>query len=113
MPRPYNAPRHEIEDRTIIVVDDRVATGSTITAALRAIRKRKPKLLVAAVPIASAEALDHLSSEADEIICLSAPEQLGAVGVYYRDFLQTSDEEVIALIRKSAVVEPERDVGFL
>jgi predicted phosphoribosyltransferase len=106
----YNAPPQNVTDRTVIVVDDGIATGGTITAVLRAIRKRNPKRLVAAVPVAPASAIDALGGEADEVVCLSAPEYFGAVGVYYRDFSQTSDDEVISLIRQSAAFGSAKNV---
>lgn len=81
--------------RTVIVVDDGVATGVTDTAALRAIRRRGPSRLVLAVPICAPDSLVRLEGEADEVFCLLAPPQLYGVGQWYRDFSQVSDEEVI------------------
>jgi predicted phosphoribosyltransferase len=87
--------RVEVGGRTAIVVDDGVATGATTRAALRATRLRRPKMLVLAVPVAPSRTLAELSQEADEIICLEDYELFGAIGLYYRDFRQVSDEEVI------------------
>jgi putative phosphoribosyl transferase len=87
-------------DRIVIVVDDGVATGSTMTAALRAIRRRRPKKLVAAVAVASPLAARAISREADAIVCLDVPAKFGAVGEFFRDFSQVSDEEVTAILQK-------------
>ena len=88
----------EIEGRTVIVVDDGIATGATMKAALRGIRRNDPASLILAVPVAPSSTIRELSAECDEAICLSTPEPFGAVGAFYRDFLQTSDAEVIALM---------------
>jgi len=93
-------PPIDVKDRVTIVIDDGIATGATIRAALRATRMRAPKTLVLAVPVASTEALAELGKEADDVICLEAHEFLGAIGYYYFDFRQTSDEEVIAAMAR-------------
>jgi putative phosphoribosyl transferase len=90
----------EMADRTAIVVDDGVATGMTMQAALRSVRRRGPARLIAAVPVASREALAMLRKDADEVVCLSAPGSFGSVGAFYRDFAQVSDEEVIDLLKQ-------------
>ena len=90
----------EVKDRIAIVIDDGIATGATTRAALRATRMRAPKTLVLAVPVASTEALADLREEADDVICLEAHDLLGAIGFYYSDFRQTSDEEVIEAIAR-------------
>jgi predicted phosphoribosyltransferase len=87
-----------IAGKTAIVVDDGVATGATTRAALRAARARNPGTLVLAVPVAPTGALQDLQNEADEIVCLEGHEPFGAIGVFYRDFRQVSDEEVIATL---------------
>jgi putative phosphoribosyl transferase len=91
-------PPVELEGRTAIVVDDGIATGATMRVALRAVRRAGPAWLVLAAPVAAAETLAALKGEADEIVCVAAPEGLGAIGFYYEDFHQMSDEEVIALL---------------
>ncbi len=90
----------EVKNRVTIVIDDGIATGATVRAALRATRMRAPKRLVLAVPVAATEALAELREEADHVICLEAHEFLGAIGFYYSDFRQTSDEEVIEAIAR-------------
>ncbi|MCC6765672.1 MAG: phosphoribosyltransferase [Deltaproteobacteria bacterium] len=90
--------RVPIAGRTAIVVDDGLATGSTMRAALRSIRRADPARLVLAVPVAPADTLSELSKEVDETICLATPEPFGAVGFFYRDFGQTRDDEVIHLL---------------
>ena len=96
-------PPIDVKDRVTIVIDDGIATGATIRAALRATRMRGPKVLVLAVPVASTEALAEVGKEADDVTCLEEHEFLGAIGLYYSDFRQTSDEEVIeAMARYSS-----------
>jgi predicted phosphoribosyltransferase len=88
-------------DRIVIVVDDGIATGSTMTAALRAIRRSKPKKLIGAVAVASPSAARAMSGEADAIVCLDVPAEFYAVGQFFEDFSQVSDEEVTAILQKS------------
>lgn len=83
-----------IEGRTVLLVDDGLATGATMRAALTTLRLLEPAWLVAAVPIAAPEACESLSSLADEVVCAHTPEPFRAVGLWYKDFAQTSDEEV-------------------
>jgi predicted phosphoribosyltransferase len=90
-------------DRIVIVVDDGIATGSTMTAALRAIRRSKPKRLVGAVAVASPGAARAMAREADTIVCLDVPAEFYAVGQFFRDFSQVSDEEVTAILQKREV----------
>lgn len=85
--------------RAVILVDDGIATGSTARAALRAVARQIPAWLVLAVPVASADTLAELRAEADEVVCLLTPELFGAVGAHYADFTQTSNEEVVGLLR--------------
>jgi putative phosphoribosyl transferase len=90
------------EGRTAIVVDDGVATGMTMHAALRRLRREKPARLIAAAPVASREAVAMLEHEADAVVCLSIPRRFGSVGAFYRRFVQISDEEVATLLREAA-----------
>jgi putative phosphoribosyl transferase len=92
--------RVSIAGRTAIVIDDGIATGATTRAALRATRKRGPKKLVLAVPVAPADSLMAMRKEADEVICLEVHEFFGAIGLYYEDFQQISDEEVVAILAR-------------
>lgn len=84
--------------RIVIVIDDGLATGSTMIAALHALRNRKPEQLICAVPVAPPETIQKLQGKADRIVCLSAPVDFYAVGQFYRDFPQVSDDEVIACL---------------
>jgi putative phosphoribosyl transferase len=95
-------PAPDLEDRTVIVVDDGVATGLTDTAALRAVRRRHPRHLVLAVPVCSPEALERLSAEADEVVCLVAPRLMRSVSQHYVDFAQVSDREVLDALQPRA-----------
>lgn len=91
-------PPMQLRNRTVIVVDDGVATGVTDTAAIRAIRHQRPRRLILAVPVCAPDSLAHLRAEADEMVCLIAPPQLRGVGEWYRDFTQIHDQEVIAAL---------------
>jgi len=85
--------------RVVIVVDDGIATGSTMTAALRAVRAMHPKKLIGAVAVASAEAAEALSHECDALVCLHVPDNFYAVGQFFDDFSQVTDEDVIAALQ--------------
>jgi putative phosphoribosyl transferase len=95
-------PPLNVKDRVAIVVDDGIATGATIRAGLQATRKRKPKKLVLAAPVAPPETLQELQHEADVVVCLESPHFFGAIGAFYADFSQVSDEEVIVLLADAA-----------
>ncbi len=95
-------PRPRIAGRTVIVVDDGLATGATMRAALRSARQEGPGRLVAAVPVGSREACAALRGEADEVVCLQEPEYFGAVGSWYHHFEQTEDSEVKQLLDEFA-----------
>lgn len=84
--------------RTVIVVDDGIATGGTVRVALKALRRAGPKRVVLAVPVAPRDALESLKQDADEVVCLAAPLNFRAVGLHYRNFDQTSDAEVVRLL---------------
>jgi putative phosphoribosyl transferase len=88
--------------RTAIVVDDGIATGTTMRAALLSVRRRDPARLILAVPVAPAAALDALRREVDEIVALETPEDFFAIGQFYGDFHQMSDAEVLALLERAA-----------
>lgn len=89
-----------LADATVVVVDDGIATGATVLAALRGLRSSRPARVILAVPVAPPDTLERLSPEADEVVCLASPEPFYAVGQFYRHFDQTGDEEVVDLLRK-------------
>lgn len=90
-----------IADRTVILVDDGIATGGTVKAALRGVRKAAPAYLVLAIPVAPAESIAELREECDELVCLHTPEIFYAVGAHYADFSQTEDDEVVSLLARA------------
>jgi putative phosphoribosyl transferase len=90
--------RVPLEGRTVILVDDGIATGASIRAALKALRRKAPKVLILAVPVAPSETIEELRSEVEEIVCLHMPEPFLAIGIHYVDFHQISDDEVIRLL---------------
>lgn len=92
--------RAEIAGHTAIVVDDGIATGATMRAALRATRMRNPKRLVLAVPVAPTDSVAAMREEADEVVCIEDHDLFGAIGFYYRDFRQISDEEVTRTLER-------------
>ena len=91
---------------TVIVIDDGVATGTTIRAAMKALRRRHPARLVLAVPVAPVDTVAELCAEADEVICLAQPEPFHAIGLHYGDFHQVSDDEVLAALRAAGPGAP-------
>ena len=95
-------PKRELKARTVIITDDGVATGATMQAALWAARQEKPKRLIAACPVASSEAIERIEGYCDEVIVYRLPDFFGAVGQFYRDFGQTTDEEVMAILKAGA-----------
>ncbi len=96
-----NRPPPEIRGRTVILVDDGLATGSTMRAAATALRRLGPKKIVVAVPVAAPETCDEFRSEVDEIICGETPQPFQAVGLWYDDFSQTTDDEVRDLLERA------------
>jgi putative phosphoribosyl transferase len=101
-----------VTGRIVALIDDGIATGSTVTVALRALRKTGAKMIVLAVPVAPADVISRLRSECDRIVCLSTPTDFCAVGPHYADFGQTSDQQVLALLQEAQLwmrpVEPIR-----
>ncbi len=98
-------PLRPLKDLLVIVVDDGVATGFTMRASLRAVRAEGPAKLVVAVPVAPPESFQLLAQEADEAVCLHQPYPFFAVGQFYQDFAQTTDDEVVALLRHQPWLE--------
>jgi predicted phosphoribosyltransferase len=88
----------QVAGRLVILVDDGLATGATMEAAIRALRLRSPVAIVAAAPVGARETCDRLARVADRVVCLATPEPFSAVSLWYADFAQTTDEEVIAIL---------------
>jgi predicted phosphoribosyltransferase len=95
-------PPLDVQGKTVILIDDGLATGATMQAAVKALRQQQPGRMVVAVPTASPETCDAIRAEVDEIICAITPEPFYAVGFWYEDFSQTTDEEVRELLARSA-----------
>lgn len=93
--------RVALEGRTVVLVDDGLATGATMRAAIRAVRQQKAERVIVAVPVGAPSTCADLAHEADELVCLREPEFFGAVGQWYRRFDQTSDDEVTALLESA------------
>jgi putative phosphoribosyl transferase len=92
-------PPPDLRDRTVIVVDDGLATGSTMKAAIALIKSQQPSRLVVAVPVAPPDVCDALKAEVDEVACLLTPEPFYAIGLWYENFAQTTDDTVKALLK--------------
>lgn len=98
-------PPSALKGRSVIVVDDGIATGGTIRAALKALAKAEAGAIILAVPLAPRDVLTALRPLCDQIVCLSTPEPFHAVGVHYRDFTQTQDAEVVALLEEARAAQ--------
>jgi putative phosphoribosyl transferase len=92
-------PIEKMEGRTIILADDGVATGSTLLVAIRALRAQRPARLILAIPVGPPDTVARLGAEVDEVVCLAEPPVFWAVGAFYEDFSQTSDQEVVELLQ--------------
>ena len=104
-------PPPDVRGRDVILVDDGLATGTTMRAAVAALRRLEPESIVVAVPVGAAESCEDLAGEADDVLCARRPEPFYAVGLWYRDFAQTSDEEVrqlLALASRTSPAEAEQ-----
>ena len=95
-----NKPPLNLNNKIVLLVDDGIATGATIRAAIATARAHKAKKIVIAVPVAPPDTVDNLAQEVDEVICLHSPEYFTGVGAFYTQFAQTTDDEVIALLQK-------------
>ena len=93
----------ELRRRTVILVDDGLATGATMRAAARAVRAQEPERLVVAVPLAAKDACERVRADADEVVCLQTPDPFAAIGLWYEDFAPTSNEQVRELLHRSEV----------
>jgi putative phosphoribosyl transferase len=95
-------PAIPVRDRTIVLIDDGLATGASMKAASKALRAEGPRQLIVAVPVAASQTCDEFRGEVDDIVCVETPEPFMAVGIWYEDFQQTTDEEVQLLLEKAA-----------
>jgi len=97
-----NKPPPAVENHCLILVDDGLATGASMLAAVSALRQRKPASIVVAIPVAPSDTVQRLKQEADDVVCLATPEPFSAVGRWYREFPQTSDDEVRSLLERAS-----------
>jgi putative phosphoribosyl transferase len=98
--------RADVRGRVAIIVDDGIATGATTLAAIRAVRAHQPKEVVLAAPVAPLDTVNKLHAEVDALVCLDTPRDFGAIGYFYRDFHQVSDDEVIATLKRFPATGP-------
>ena len=101
-------PRPELAGKTVVVVDDGLATGATMRAAVQALRAARPARIVVAVPVAARETAERLSETADEVVCIATPQPFFAVGSWYQDFTPVDDREVRSLLREAEPPQPSR-----
>ncbi len=107
-------PRPELRGRTVILVDDGLATGASMRAAVAGIRAQKPARIVVAVPTAAPEACEMIARQVDDVVCAYTPSPFHGVGLWYADFSQTSDQEVIDLLKQAAPqAQPANQAGKL
>lgn len=99
-----NRPLLKVKNHTIILVDDGIATGATIRAAIATLKKQQPRKLVVAVPVAAASTCEELQAEVDQVVCVMMPEDLCAIGIWYEDFQQTTDTEVCELLTRQQLL---------
>jgi predicted phosphoribosyltransferase len=99
-------PRPNVQDHIAILLDDGLATGATMRAAIQALRQQQPGQIVVAVPTASPETCEEMRTEADDVVCAITPEPFHSVGLWYEDFSQTTDEEVRDLLARSTSEVP-------
>jgi putative phosphoribosyl transferase len=99
-------PPPDVQGRTVILIDDGLATGATMRAAAATLRQEGPARIVVAVPLAAASVCEEFAQEVDEIVCAVTPEPFYAVGLWYEDFSPTTDDEVRELLQRSAEIRP-------
>ena len=104
-------PPPDVKGRTVILIDDGLATGSTMRAAAAALRKLGPARIVVAVPVSAPESCDEIREEVDEVVCAVTPEPFRGVGLWYKDFSQTTDEEVRELLERARQSVARRAIG--
>ncbi|MEO1403510.1 MAG: phosphoribosyltransferase [Cyanobacteria bacterium J06635_1] len=97
-------PQPKIRDRTVILVDDGLATGATVRAAIAVLQKQQPKAIIVAVPVAPASEYQALKTEVDKVVCLATPEPFYAIGLWYENFAQTTDDQVRDLLSRQLAV---------
>lgn len=97
-----------VQGRTVIVADDGIATGVTAMAALREVRAKGPRQLILAAPVCARESISQLSEEADRVVCVLVPDYFNAVGAWYRDFAQLTDDDVVAVLQQAWTSSPPR-----
>jgi putative phosphoribosyl transferase len=103
-----NRPPLDVQSQTVILVDDGIATGASLMAAIQALRRMKPAAIVLATPVAPSSTYDRLRREVDEVVCVDMPEPFYGVGQFYLDFSQVSDEEVIELLDRASLERAEQ-----
>lgn len=96
-------PLPKISERTIILIDDGIATGSTMLAAITTLQKQQPKQIIVAIPVAEPEVCEQFQTLVDDVVCLTMPKPLCAIGLWYEDFSQTSDAQVRELLAKQGI----------
>ncbi|MEA5507150.1 phosphoribosyltransferase [Halotia wernerae UHCC 0503] len=104
-------PQPKIKNRTVILIDDGIATASTMRAAIAALREQQPRHIVVAIPVAPPSTCEQLRTEVDEVICLTTPESMYAIGLWYEDFSQTTDAEVRDLLARWSAISREQGTG--
>lgn len=102
-----NKPSFQLKDRKVILVDDGLATGATMLAALQTVRQQNPASIIIAVPVGAPDACSMLRSKVDSVVCVEMPEWFNAVGQWYDDFRQTNDQEVMQLLRRAWHIDVE------